>query len=80
MHDRCPICIHILAKISRAKDEIEKERLQNLLKKHRRRKANCNNLIRTVKSCVHPFKNGIPVDNREMKDFYKKPENSMNLD
>ena len=80
MHDRCPICIYIRAKISRANDQDEKDRLTALLVRHRRRKANCNSLIRTVKSCVLPFSNGIPLINRDVKYFYKKPENIMDFD
>ena len=79
MHDRCPICIYIVALISRSTTENEKVRLRELLAKHRRRKANCNSLIRIVKSCVLPFSNGITLDPREVKDFYKKPADIMDL-
>ena len=78
-HDRCPICLHILAKIARTKQKVEIDRLKNLLAKHRRRKYKCNSLIKSVKSCVLAFKNGIPTDGREVSDFYAAPV-AMDLD
>ena len=72
-HDICHICIHILAKLSRAKLIQEKERLEKLLEKHRRRKHYCNSLIRSAKTCVLKFKAGIRAVEREVADFYTEP-------
>jgi len=36
-------------------------------------------LIKTVKSCVLPFTNGIRVDERPVSDFYQKPTMQIDL-